>query len=239
MYWKIFVIAMLSASIARADLYTDTIGDIDPGITTGGGTLDIVSMEVLNTLSDITFTLTVNGSVTATDWGKFMIGISTLGGTVTSTGNGWSRPINVSTPYGGIDYWIGSWVDGGNGANFFAYNGASWTEVGATYSSNLPGTYSVTPGTSSTLTYVMSLASLGLSVGETIYFDAFSSGGGGGDSAVDALSNPGTSITAWGGPYNSASPNISSYTLVPEPTTIVMFGLGLGAFTRFFRRRKQ
>ena len=53
--------------------YTDAIGDIDPGISTASGTLDITGMEVSNTSTDINFKLTVNGDVALTDWGKFMV----------------------------------------------------------------------------------------------------------------------------------------------------------------------
>jgi opacity protein-like surface antigen len=72
--------------------YSDPAGDIDGTISTGNGTLDILGMEVSNNATDITFTLTLNGNVSTTDWGKFMIGIAT-GGPGTTTGNGWNRPI--------------------------------------------------------------------------------------------------------------------------------------------------
>jgi len=95
--------------------YTDAIGDIDPGISTGSGTLDITGMEVSNTSSDINFKLTVNGDVTTTDWGKFMVGIATGKTDGTLTGNGWGRPINLSydndpfaTQIIGMNHWIGT-----------------------------------------------------------------------------------------------------------------------------------
>ncbi|NCC52247.1 MAG: choice-of-anchor D domain-containing protein, partial [Spartobacteria bacterium] len=51
---------------------------------------------------------------------------------------------------------------------------------------------------------------------DTFYFDAYTSGGGGSDSAVDALSNPNVSITAWDEAYTSRTNDtgLSSYTLV-------------------------
>ncbi|MGI9177569.1 MAG: hypothetical protein ACR2IT_06905, partial [Pirellulales bacterium] len=76
--------------------YTDAVGDIDPGIATAGGTLDITGMEVSNSATDLNFKLTVNGNVSTTDWGKFMIGIATGKTDGTLTGNGWGRPINLS-----------------------------------------------------------------------------------------------------------------------------------------------
>ncbi|MFM9170508.1 MAG: MYXO-CTERM sorting domain-containing protein, partial [Phycisphaerales bacterium] len=169
----------------------------------------------------------------ATDWGKFMIGISTgsNGGDLAPNGNGWNRPINMNSPLGGMNYWIGSWVDGSGRAEFYKFNGfVPWEQVAL---SGAPG-YSFSFANAQ-LTYTMSLASLGLSVGNTFYFDAYSSGGGA-DSAIDALANPNVSVTGWGGPYTSGgSTPISSYTVVPAPGAVALLGLaGLMA-----RRRRR
>jgi len=188
--------------------FDDAIGDIDPGFSTGGGTLDIVSMEVSDTVDDVIFRLTVNGSTTATDWGKFMIGIANQKTVGTQTSNGWGRPINLNAGgSNGMTHWIGSWLDGGGGSQLFTYNGASWDGP-----ASLAG-FSFAAGTQSSITYTVSKASLGVATGDTIQFDAYSSGGGGGDSAVDALSNPQVAITSWGQTYTSQSPVISTYTL--------------------------
>jgi hypothetical protein len=216
--------------------YTDPAGDIGAGIATADGTLDILGMEVTNTATDITFKLTVNGNVSTTAWGKFMIGFAT-GGTGTTTGNGWNRPINLSSPIGGMDYWIGSWVDSGGGAEFYSYSGTSWS------GSSALAAFSFAGGPTSTVTYTATLASLGLAVSDVFYFDAYSSGGGGGDSAIDALANPNVSITTWGGPYTSSTtgdsgPGLNSYQVVPEPSTyalLVISALGLAGYVA--RRR--
>ena len=227
--------ALLCAAAAHAGIlgsqtYTDSSNDIDPGLANGGGTLDLLSMEVSNSATDIVFRLTVNGNLNSTDWGKFMIGISTGGAGDTSTnGNGWGRPISMTSTLGGIDYWIGSWVDSGGGAQRWAYSGSSWSEVAATYTSGF-GSFSFS---GNQITYTMSLSSLGLSIGDTFFFDAFSSGGNGGDSAIDALANPNVSVTGWGGPYTSSS-NFS-YTLVPGPGAMALIGVA-GLLAR--RRRR-
>jgi hypothetical protein len=223
-----------SATTAQAQVtsYTDASNDIASGIANAGGTLDILGMEVSNTATDIVFRLTVNGAVSgagSTDWGKFMIGISTgsNAGDSSVNGNGWGRPINMSSANGGMNYWVGSWVDGGGGAQLWNYTGSAWSGPaglgGFTFSGNQ-------------LTYTMSLASLGLSVGNTFFFDAYSSGGGGGDSAIDALANPNVSVSGWGGPYTSGGTNpIYSYTVVPAPGAVALLGLaGLMA-----RRRRR
>jgi len=202
---------------AQMSVITDATGEISPNLgTTGDGTLDIVKMEVGDTATDVVFRLTVNGNVSTTGWGKFMIGIANgKGGATggTKSGNGWNRPINLDAgTIGGMTHWIGTWVDGGNGANFFTYTGSAWTETAATYSGNFPG-FSVVAGAQSVITYTMPKASLGVVNGDTIRFDAYSSGGGDPDSAVDALANPSTSITSWGQTYTSSGANLASYTL--------------------------
>lgn len=216
-----------------AAIYTDFTGDIDPGIANGGGTLDIVSMEVSNTQFDIVFQLNVNGNVATTDWGKFLIGISTGNTTNTNTGNGWGRPIQLNSTLGGMDYWMGAWVDGGGGANLWSYNGSSWTGP-----SNL-GSFGSTPGSISTITYSVPLAALGLAVNDTFYFDAYSTGGGGSDSAVDSLANPSVSITSWSQTYTSSapSPGLFSYTVIPEASHAMLVMTGLAAFGWHRRRR--
>jgi len=102
---------------AQAVTYTDATGENFTGA--GGGILDISSVEVTDTLTDLIFKINVTGDPVAADWGKYMIGInSTAGGD--TTGNGWGRPISISD---GMDYWVGSWVDGANVAQLFKYTG--------------------------------------------------------------------------------------------------------------------
>jgi hypothetical protein len=215
----------LIESGAPGAMYFDATGDIASGIATGGGTLDLVSMEVSNTATDVIFKLTVNGSLSSTNWGKFMIGISTGAGA--TSGNGWGRPINM-TSNGGMTHWVGSWVDGGGGSQFWNYSGSAWSGP-----AGLAG-FSSSSGAQSTLTYAVSMASLGVSNGSTIYFDAYSTGGGGGDSAVDALSRSDASISNWGGPFTTAgiatgtsastSGGAFAYT-IPAPGALALLGL--------------
>ncbi|MFZ4637907.1 MAG: hypothetical protein ACOYMC_10905, partial [Pirellulales bacterium] len=150
------VIAALATTVFGAQgstsPYSDAIGDIGAGISTGDGTLDIVGMEVSNTPTDLTFKLTVNGNVSTTAWGKFMIGIATQKTDGTLTGNGWGRPINLSydnDPFAaqivGMNHWIGSWVDGPGGSQFWTYDTGSSAWVGG---AALPA-FSVSAGTTS------------------------------------------------------------------------------------------
>jgi hypothetical protein len=166
----------------------------------------------------------VNGNIGSTDWGKFMIGIANNKGYGTSSSDGWGRPITMSAN-GGMTNWIGSWVDGGGGAENRS-NQTSWGLTGATYNGNFGG-FSLSAGAQSTITFTVSIASLGMSIGDTFSFDAYSSGGGDGDSAVDALANPNVAITSWGQAYDSGASNSFSYTLgaVPAPGAIALLGV--------------
>jgi hypothetical protein len=127
--------------------FTDATNDIDPTIATGGGTLDLVKMEVANTSTDVVFRLTVNGNLGSVDWGKFMIGIANNKGSGTVTGNGWGRPINMSAN-GGMSHWIGSWVDGGgdSAVDALANPNVSITNWGQTYDSGASNSFSYTLG---------------------------------------------------------------------------------------------
>jgi hypothetical protein len=229
--------------------YTDPIGDIDPGISTANGTADITGMEVSRTGDDLNFKLTVNGNVSTTDWAKFMVGIATGKTDGTQSGNGWGRPINLSydndpfaTQVLGMNHWIGTWVDGGGGAQFWTYNNGTSTWDGG----GPLAAFSFTGGTTSEINMTVPLASMNLVPGDVLYFDAYSSGGGGGDSAIDALSNPNISITGWGGPYTSyataaGGPGLNSYTVpVPEPGTVALVALAtVGGSVELVRRRRR
>jgi hypothetical protein len=85
------------------------------------------------------------------------------------------------------------------------------------------------------VTLTLDFASLGLSLSDSFTFDVYSSGGGGGDGAVDSLALGTSSITNWGDSYQTSSSNALSYTLIPEPSTALLGALGTLAL---LRRRK-
>jgi hypothetical protein len=220
----------LAGMSASAATYGDSTGE--GAIVTSNPHLDITSVEVNSTATDLIFKINLLGSPVATDWGKYMIGIdSTAGGDTVS--DGWVRPIGMSS---GMDYWIGSWADTGNGAEIRNWTGSAWNLQSATYNPN-PDNLSFSKDASS-VTIQFKYAGLGLAPGSSFLFDVYTSGGGGGDSAIDALANPGQSVANWGDNYNSGL-LVDTYTIpVPEPSLFALIGLGGLAIARRSLRRK-
>jgi hypothetical protein len=201
----------METPLASGAIFTDSTGDAT--LNNAGGTADIVQMEVTDNASDVIFTLRVNGNIATTGWANFMIGIATLKSAGSTNSNAWNRPILMNVVNEGVTngmtHWIGSWVNSGGGSQFWTHGPSGWSGP-----AGLAG-YSFSAAAQSTLTYTVSKASLGVTTGDVIYFDAYSSGSGSGDGALDALANPATSITDWGQTYTSSSTNstVRSYTL--------------------------
>lgn len=221
-----------SPRVTTASTFTDAVSGEGGLVGTGGGILDISSVEVNNSATTLTFKINLVGNPSATDWGKYMIGIDSVPSFGDVAGNGWNRPIGMSS---GMDFWLGTWVDSGNGAEVRNWGGASWGLQSATYGSN-PDAISVTKDSSS-VTVVLNFAGLGLGYGSTFNFDVYTSGGGGTDGAIDALGNPGQTIANWGDYYNTGA-SFKSYTIpaVPEPSTAVLI-LCAGGLIGALRRK--
>jgi len=210
----------VSAAASASVTFSDTGSDVFTGA--GGGILDILSVEVSSNATDISFKINVAGDPVATDWGKYMVMIDTVPGAGNGdpTGNGWGRPIGYSGVPGGegAERWLGSWVDGSMGLENYGWGGASWSLIGSTGLATPGMTISKN---SSSVTIGVKLADLGVSPGQNICFDVFTSGGGGGDGAIDSLGNPGVQVGDWG-QYSVAHP--VCYT-VPAPAVSALFGV--------------
>jgi hypothetical protein len=194
-------IAASVASAASADSYTDASLDL---FDNGFDNLDITGVNMSDDGVNLTIAVTTRGFQ---NWTKYMMYFNTTGAGTTS--NGWARPVNLTS---NIDYYIGSWVDApSDNAQFWSWTGA-WNQTG-TLTNSVSG---------NTVSFTMSLASLGLSAGQTIYFDVATSGGGN-DPGVDHLSRSDAATPGWG--TASTSGNFLAYTTVPAPGAIALLGL--------------
>ncbi len=218
----------LTAAASASVTFGDSTGDVFTGA--GGGILDILSVEVSSNATDVSFKINLAGDPVGTDWGKYMIMIDSAPGG-DNAGNGWNRPIGWgqggANP--GAETWLGGWVDSGNGLENRGWNGSGWQLNGATYNST-PG-LTISKDTSS-VTMSVKIADIGAVPGQQICFDVFTSGGGGGDGAIDSLGNPGLQVTDWGN-YSTAFP--VCYT-IPAPAAPALLGAA-GLFVARRRRR--
>ncbi len=73
-----------------------------------------------------------------------------------------------------------------------------------------------------TVTWTVSLASLGVGAGQTFYFDIATSGGGN-DPGVDHLSRSDAATPGWG--TASTAGGFLSYTVVPTPGALALLGV--------------
>ena len=209
----LIVAVVLMAAPAFGTIYTDATNDLDAAVNFDH--LNFTGAEVTNDPANISFEISLVGDVQSVNWGKYMIGIDSVAGGNTN-GNGWARPISMSS---GMDYWFGGWVDAPtDNIQLWQYDNDAWTNI-AVYTSTI---------NPNSVVYTVPLSALGLSYNDIFTFDIYSSGGGSGDSAIDALSLSTPTVTNWPGPYDSGA-NVSTYqVLIPEPASIFLMLLGLG-----------
>jgi hypothetical protein len=207
------VSAAAIATAAQGTIYTDSTFDL---FDNGLDNLDISQVDINDDGTNLSIAITTRGFQT---WTKYMVFFNTSNAG-TST-NAWSRPVILTS---NIDHFVGSWVDAStNNSQFVSWTGSAWNWGSESTLSN-----SVS---SNTVTWSFSLASLGLSAGQTFYFDVATSGGGN-DPGVDHLSRSDMATSGWSSP--STSGNFLGYTTVPAPGAIALLGLA-GLFGR--RRR--
>ena len=219
----------LTALPAKAQFtYTGT-GDANGAVSTGAG---FNSAVVQNDASTITFTLNTTGTEDSYIFYTIEIQQLGLGGSgSTSLVNPWGESIGIST---GVNALINTW---NTGASELTYSGGTWTQ-------NDSESY-VAGGTGSSFVKITApLSSLGLSAGNSFYFDVVSSYANptaqSAYGALDSLGYPAESdnqYTPWNGTsyYDSATDAVgttfgtaaSEYTVVvPEPTSLALLGLG-------------
>ncbi|MFM7133222.1 MAG: hypothetical protein ACKO0W_02790, partial [Planctomycetota bacterium] len=149
------------ASTAAADTYSDASFDL---FDNGFDNLDISSVNMSDDGVNLTIAVTTRGFQ---NWTKYMMYFDTAAGGTSS--NAWSRPVNLAGRE--IEYYLGSWVDAAsNNAQFVSWTGSAWNWGSEQYLTNSVA--------GNTVTWQVSLASLGLGAGQTFYFDIATSGGG-------------------------------------------------------------
>ncbi|MFO0783691.1 MAG: hypothetical protein U0636_08390 [Phycisphaerales bacterium] len=207
--------ALIAATVAQASVvYNDATGDM---FETAPSNLDISSVEVSNDATTLYISVS---TVSFETWTKYMIFMDTAAGGTGS--NAWNRPVDLNGRQ--IDHFIGSWVDqNSNNSQFVDWTGSNWN-----WGSELTFTNSAS---GNTVTWAISLAALGLGVGDTMYFDVATSGGGGGDSGIDHLSRS-TMATDWWS-NTSVAGDFLAYQIVPGPGALTLLAAaGLSASRR-------
>jgi hypothetical protein len=202
---------LLLAGPAFGATYTDATGD--GFVVTNWPHLDITSLQITNDATNISFKISLAGNPIAVNWGQYNIGVDRIpfaGATNAAVPPPPARPISMSV--GGMDYWIRSW-DGG--AEIYHWDGGGKYWYGDWFTWNPPSDIQVPTKTTNSVTLTTTLASLGLAVGDSFYFDVYTTGGNTTDSAVDALANPNPTVAGlgdWVTPYDSGT-NVYQYTV--------------------------
>ncbi len=210
------------AGSAQATIYNDAAGDLAATFT-GFDHLDILSVDITNDATNITFDILLAGDLDATNWGKYALGIDTGGASV--NGNPWGRNVDWAR---GIDYWIATWADDGGtgiGGQTWNYDGVNWNQTAGVTGDD-------TQHAAGRQIFSVALADLGLAVGDTFDFDVITTGGGA-DPGVDHLSLATEATPDWG--TTSVSGAFLSYTVVPTPGALTL--LSLGGLVALRRRR--
>ncbi len=231
------VLAML-AGVAQADIYTDATDDLHATFA-GLDNLNISSVEVTNDADFVYFSMTMVGDLDASNWGKYIIGMDTgrnAGDNSTDPGS-WNRNVDWGR---GITDFVGSWADdGGSGAGgeLRSWDGSAWGLTDATYAAGTDISADDSGHSAGIQMIAISLSSLGLSAGDVLEFDVFSTGGGA-DPGVDHLSRGDFSTDDWGN--TSLSGQFLSYTItvVPLPGSAAIALLGLAGLASVKRLRR-
>jgi len=205
-------LAAITVSTSFADVYTD--GSFDQG--PDNSNLDLTSVEVTNDESNVFFSVTTRDFA---DWTKYMVFVDSIDDAgADGNNNGWVR--NVEMGPAGIDYFMGAWVDGGGGTALYGWDGA-WSDSSGGSVVNIDGA-------AKTVTMSISLATLGLELGDSLRFEIGTTGGNEGDPATDLMN--GTSAS-WGGV--SSFGTLLEYTTVPAPGALsLLVAAGLVARRR-------
>lgn len=198
---------LVFAAAANADIYNDSTGDV---FQSAPSNMDISSVSVTNDGVNLYISVTTVGFET---WTKYMLFLNTGNGATTGS-NAWGRPVDFSGQQ--INRFIGSWVDAGSdNSQNVGWDGANWDWGNSSTFSNSVN--------SNTVSWAISLASLGLGAGDTLRFDVATAGGNGNDAGVDHLSRADMATDWW--TNTSYSGQFLEYFVIPTPGVLSLLGI--------------
>jgi len=213
-------VAGMLAAPAMGSLYSDPTGDI----ATGNANLDITEVEMTDNGSDLVVRVTV--ALLDADWGKYLIFMDAWDGGSADNDNPWFRNISGLS---GMDIFAGSWLDGGGGVSANEYADGGWGSLPFAVSLSIDWDNNAFSWTFTDL--VAGLSSAGIT---GLDFEVATTGGNGGDPAIDLLGGEGTQ-PGWGQGSQSTDRMHYDFTVVPAPAAMALLGIaGFGS-----RRRRR
>ncbi len=214
------LLAMFVVAPALGSVYTDPEGDI----ATGNPNLDITSVEISDNGTDLVVRMTV-ADLNA-DWGNYLFFMDAWAGGSGDNDNPWGRDISG---LGGMDIFVGSWLNGGGGADSYEFGASGW--------GNLPYAVSVwADWGNNTIQWNFYDLVAGLTLNGITGFDyeAATTGNNWGDPAIDLIGAEGVQ-PGWGNGSHSIDLLHYDFTTVPAPGALALLGIaGLAS-----RRRRR
>jgi hypothetical protein len=171
-------------------------------------------MEITDNGVDLVVRMTVDSL--DGDWGKYLFFMDAWDGGSGDNDNPWFRDIGGLA---GMDIFVGSWLDGGGGALGYEYADGGWGElpftvtVSADYDNNTVewNFYDLVAG----------LSSAGITGFD---FEAATTGGNGGDPAIDLIGGEGTQ-PGWGQGSTSIDRLRYDFSTIPAPGALALLGV--------------
>ena len=200
------VLSSLVTTVAMGDIYVDPAGDI----ATGNANLDITQVEVTDDGTDLVVRLTVDDL--NADWGKYLFFADYTSGGSGDNDNPWFRNISGLS---GTDLFVGTWIDNGGGADAHLHDDISWNSTG---SISAWVDWETNTIQWNFYNFVSDLSALGIFGFD---FEVATTGGNGGDPAIDLLGGQGG---AWGEGSTGAWMHYD-FSTIPAPGALALLAV--------------
>jgi len=204
-----FVVCSLVTTVAMGDIYTDPTGDI----ATGNANLDITQVDVTDDGTDLIVRLSV--ADLDADWGKYLFFADYTTGGSGDNDNPWFRDIDGLS---GTDLFVGTWADAGGGADAYSHNGIAWNSTG---SISAWIDWEANTIQWNFYNFVSDLSALGISGFD---FEVATTGGNGGDPAIDLLGGEGIQ-GGWGQGSTSTDWMHYDFSTIPAPSALALLAI--------------